>query len=147
MLWLMIAFYGGIAFGKHCELMNESNLYVLSEALVAAAKIERTVSHPCISLHPELIHSSHYAQLSSIPLLTRLVLFYDGVWLVNPFNIMWLTSACSHVLGMREMYPQHSPKYDWFVALYDTFTSGASMLPDSFDAPHGERWAPAHDEV
>jgi hypothetical protein len=138
---------GGIAFGKHVELADQGNLYVLSKPLVAAARIEESVTYPCISLDPELIKESDYGKLASIPLLTRLVLFYEGLWLVKPFNIMWLQSACSRVLNMRELFPQHSRKYDWFVELYDTFTSGASMLPESVNAPQNNRWAPAHDQL
>lgn len=139
---------GGIAFGKHCELANQGNLFVLSEALVAAAKIERAVSYPCVAVHPDLIQASSYPELASIPLLTRLVLFYDGVWLVNPFNVMWLTSAASHASYLKELHPKHAAKYDWFLGLYDTFTSGASMLPESFDAGATlKRWAPAHNET
>ena len=48
---------GGIAFGKHVELADQGNLYVLSKPLVAAARIEESVTYPCISLDPELINA------------------------------------------------------------------------------------------
>lgn len=42
---------------------------MLSEALVAAAKIERAVSYPCVAVHPDLIQA-YYPELASIPLLS-----------------------------------------------------------------------------
>lgn len=39
---------GGISYGKHWKESNENNLFIVSEALVKAVNIEKSVSHPII---------------------------------------------------------------------------------------------------
>ena len=59
----------------------------------------------------------------------RLLLFYDGNWIVSPFNLLWGQSAMTRVAQLAHQFPEHSAKYDWFLGLYEAAAAGAMLLP------------------
>jgi hypothetical protein len=120
---------GGIARGRHVELGSQAQLYVVSEALVYAATLEKEVKKPCIVLDPRIVPPIPSAVLRAINPFQRLMLFFDGLWIVNPFNIAWGTSAATRVTQLKERYPEYSDKYDWFLRLYDAVKSWAPLEP------------------
>jgi hypothetical protein len=121
---------GGIAAGNHTEVSKDGNLFMVSEPLVLAAKIEQTISFPCVALHPNASPSMELAREIAVPNLQRVLLFYQGWWIVNPFSIMWGYSAASRVLALKEKYPQSSGKYDWFLGLYQAVMDDKPLIPD-----------------
>lgn len=126
---------GGIAFGRHSEAGKEGALHVVSEPLVVAARIEKTILHPCVGIHRDALPPNlSIVHLSQAPVLLRSILYYDGHWIVNPFNIMWYRSAGTRAVLLRQEFPNHSEKYDWFLRLYDAVERGERFLPDA-DSP------------
>ena len=67
---------GGIAFGKHIELVHKNNYYVLSEPLVHAAMLEKQIKAPCIAFHPSAIPQFDYEELLSASPFMRLILYF-----------------------------------------------------------------------
>ncbi len=120
---------GGIARGKHIELSGQAQLYVVSEPLVRAVELEKEVKKPCIVLDSTALPPIPLGKLKAIPPIQRLLLFFEGIWIVNPFNIMWATSAETRVTQLKERYPKYSDKYDWFLRLYESVKSRAPLVP------------------
>ena len=120
---------GGIARGKHIELSGQAQLYVVSEPLVRAVELENEVKKPCVVLDSTAVPSIPLDKLKAIPPIQRLLLFFEGIWIVNPFNIMWGTSAETHVMQLKKRWPQYSDKYDWFLRLYEAVKSRAPLVP------------------
>lgn len=119
---------GGVAFGKHVEVRDGHNIYVLSEALTHAAQLEKIVRHPCVAIHKSVeipLDCWH----PGLPNLHRPVLFFDGITLVNPFNIMWYTSAATRVAQLAVKYPEYSEKYDWYQRLHLAVSGDVPLIP------------------
>ena len=124
--WLVRGF---IAAGRHQELNSENNLYVVSEPLVLAVNGEKSLKKPCIAIHPTAL-PRQFIFNGAASNFERVFLFYDGEWIVNPFNLLWGTSPADRVKELKSMYPEHSDKYDWFLGLYDAVRSQSLLLPD-----------------
>jgi hypothetical protein len=107
----------------------QGNLFVVSEPLIHAARVEKTVKYPCVALHSSVNLPIDPKLLLQAPPLLRSILYYQGQWVVNPFNIMWGTSAADRVKKMKEEYPEHTDKFDWFLGLYEAVFTGASLIP------------------
>jgi hypothetical protein len=120
---------GGIAFGKHAERAQDSQLHVVSVPLVLAAGIEKTIRVPAVGIHETAMPRFDYRELLQIPVLQRPVLFFRDLWIVNPFNLMWGASAATRVQQLREEHPEHRAKFEWLLDLYEAVTSGASLIP------------------
>ncbi len=120
---------GGIASGKHVETGSQEQLYIVSEALVRAAELERKANNPCVVLDSRLDSQIPSAALRTIPPFQRPILYFEGCWIVNPFSIMWGTSAATRVCQLKEQYPEYADKYDWFLRLYEAVSSGAPLVP------------------
>lgn len=124
--WL---YRGAIAAGPHQELNYNGNLYIVSEPLVNAIKTEKTIKKPCIVLHPSAV-PNQLIYNGAITNCERTILFYDGQWIVNPFNIIWGLSAAERVKELKRTYPKFVKTYDWFLELYNAVKSEEILLPD-----------------
>jgi hypothetical protein len=58
----------------------------------------------------------------------RPLLFFDDLWIVNPFGIMWGYSAMTRV-QLAERFPEHNEKYGWFLSLYEAVRDGHPLVP------------------
>lgn len=123
---------GGIAYGKYWEDRTNGNLFVVSDALVRAVRLESTVKVPAVVLSPEveIPLGMWVARLSHGPYMAPL-LHHDGFSLVNPFNIAWFMSAKNRVQQLKVRFPQHSDKYDWFLSLADQVGANEPLIPQS----------------
>lgn len=119
---------GGIGFGKHIESSNSENVYVVSQGLVQAVSVEKKICYPCVAFHESIDIPSHWWVPHLNPF-QRGVLFFEGIRLVNPFNIAWGQSAMTRVASMPRDNPKHNKKYDWFLRLYQAVISGESLVP------------------
>jgi hypothetical protein len=119
---------GGIARGRHVSATEAGNLYVVSEGLVRAVSIEKTVKNPCVALDKAIDVPTDY-WLVDVNNFQKPLLYFQGEVIVNPFNPMWGVSANNRVRMMRDEYPDHAPKYDWFIELYSAVRSGANLVP------------------
>jgi hypothetical protein len=120
---------GGIAFGKHVEAGKLSDLHIVSEPLVWAAHLEREVHHPCVALHESAVPEVDPRELLAADVFLRPILYFEGRWIVNPFNIMWGTSAVTRVTQLWEQYPEHAEKYKWFLRLYEAVRNRDALVP------------------
>lgn len=123
---------GGIAYGKYWEDRSNGNLFVVSDALVRAVRLESTVKVPCVALSPEVeIPPRLWLSRFSDSPLTAPLLHFEGLNLVSPFNIAWFRSAINRAQQLRARFPQHSDKYDWFLKLASQVGTNDTLIPDS----------------
>jgi hypothetical protein len=120
---------GGIAFGHHAEWQEDNNLFVVSEPLVHAVEVEKTVGHPCIALHSSVTVPPEAWRFKASSF-ERPLLFFEGRWIVNPFSLIWGTSA-AHRVEMMKGSIQSTPRN----------TSGFSACMRQFEQGrlHGQR--------
>lgn len=125
---------GGIGFGKHLEVKNTDNLFVVSQPLVCAVETEKRIKYPCVGFHKGVNIPDHWweAGLSNID---RGVLLYEEEPIVNPFNRYWAHSAMTRVAMMPAEFPEYREKYDWFLRLYDAVMGSEPLIP--LDAKSG----------
>lgn len=123
---------GGIAYGKYWEDRSNGNLFVVSDALVRAVRLESTIKHPCVALSPEIdIPLSIWFARFEHGLFNMPLLHHDGLNVVNPFNKFWFVSARNRVEQMKSMWPEHSSKYDWFLRLGDEVEKEELLTPST----------------
>ena len=119
---------GGIGYGKHVEVAESGNLYVVSQSLIRAIEIEKSIKNPCVVLHPDIEIPREWWPPVPNPFLRKLM-YYEGNIIVSPFNIMWGESAMTRVSMMLERYPEHHDKFKWFLKLYETVWSAKPLVP------------------
>ena len=57
------------------------------------------------------------------------LLYFDGLNVINPFNPYWFASARMRVCQLRDEFPQHSAKYDWFLKLSAHVEADELLVP------------------
>lgn len=129
---------GGVAFGRHIELRDRENIFVVSEALTLAAQIERQVTHPCVAFHESVRIPEQWwvPYRPDVPNLLRPVLYFDNKRIVNPFNQFWYQSAAVRAGQLATKYPEHQRKYDWFLDLHIAVSESALMIPPDIPTEH-----------
>jgi hypothetical protein len=128
---------GGIAHGKHVEASQPPHFFMASEAVVKAVQVEKNVKYPCVAIHSDIkVEDGWWGDAPSN--LDRGLLYFGGLVIVNPCNRVWGMSAATRVMQMLENYPQHRPKYDWFLELHQAIFSPIPMVPPRFfdSQPH-----------
>jgi hypothetical protein len=107
-------FRGAIAYGDHAEGEKAGTRFIISAGISKAAALEKKIKWPCVALHPDLeIPDEAWADQY------RHLLYFDGLRIVNPFNIMWYQSAGNRVRQMAKEHPEHMEKYEWFLRLFE----------------------------
>ena len=119
---------GGIGYGQHVEVCDGPNFYVISQALVHAAAVEKSIKHPCVAFH-ESVHIPVEHWRAEVPPFLRTILYFDGISIVSPLNIFWGTSAIGIVTTLSEQFPEHKDKYNWFLRLCDAIVREDAMVP------------------
>lgn len=105
---------GGIAHGNHAEGEKSGIKFIVSAALSKAAQLEKTIKHPCVAIHAEIeIPDDAWFNES------RILMYFEGIRLVSPFNIGWFKSAGNRAAALLKKYPEHAEKYEWFLRLFD----------------------------
>ena len=119
---------GGIAYGKHLESNSPPHLFMVSEAVVKAVSIEKSIKNPCIAIHPDIeISDDWWCGISRN--IERGILYFGGHRIVNPLNIVWGQSAATRVRQMLEEHPEHKSKFEWFLELHQAIFSPLPMVP------------------
>lgn len=121
---------GGIAYGKYWEERSNGNLFVVSDALVRAVRLESTVKVPSVVLSPEVVAplSAWVARFRDGPFSAPL-LHFDGLNIVNPFNPYWFASARMRVCQLLDQFPQHTDMYEWFLKLSEHVEAHEPLVP------------------
>lgn len=121
-------FRGAIAYGDHVEGEKGGTRFIISAGISKAVAFEKKVKWPCVALHPDLeIPDEAWADNY------RYLLYFDGLRIVNPFNIVWYRSAGTRVLGMAKDHPEHMAKYDWFMRLHEAHAKQRLIPEDVLD--------------
>lgn len=123
---------GGITYGRYWEDRSAGNLFVVSDALVRAVRLESTVRVPAVAICPEvnLTIAPWVARFQHGPFVTPL-LHFRGMNLVNPFNRYWFASARMRVSQLLSQYPAHQDKYRWFLDLAEAIERHEVLVPDA----------------
>jgi len=123
---------GGVAYGKYWEETDNGNLFVVSDALIRAVTIEKSIKIPAVAISkeinidielwfPRFINGLFFSQL----------LHFQGQTIVNPFNMMWFQSAILRVTQLLDQYPEHKDKYDWFLSLANSVEKNELLIPEN----------------
>ncbi|OOG45011.1 hypothetical protein [Polaromonas sp. A23] len=123
---------GGIAYGKYWERRERGNLFVVSDALVRAVKLESRIKIPGVGFSPEVeIPVSAWMPHFADEIFLSPILHFRDITVVNPFNKFWFASARSRVAEMLNRFPEHSKKYEWFLELSAAVERRDVMVPSS----------------
>jgi hypothetical protein len=139
---------GGISYGRYWEEKEDGNLFVVSDALVRAVAIEKSIKVPAVGISeeislgieawvPRFLHGVCKAPL----------LFFDGRAIVNPFNKYWFRSAVIRAMDLLEAHPKHKEKYEWFLSLAEAVARDDVLVPESALASMVELGILQHREV
>lgn len=123
---------GGIAHGRHWETKDSGNLFLVSEALVKAVALEKTVKVPAVVVSSEIqLGVEAWVPRFEHGAFKAPLLHFDGRSLVNPFNDYWFASAVIQARRKRDSHPQHAAKYDWFLSLAESVARDDLLVPES----------------
>lgn len=123
---------GGIAHGKHWYEKDGENVFVVSEALVKAVRIEKSIKIPAVVISndielgieawvPRFQYNAHEVSILQV----------GGHAIVNPFNRFWYASAIMRVKCLLDEYPEYSNKYQWFLSLAESINKDDLLVPQS----------------
>lgn len=123
---------GGIAYGKHWKESDNNNLYVVSEALVKAVNIEKTIKHPIIVVSSEIdLGLEYWIHGSTRRVFDLPIIHYNDLNIVNPFNNYWFLSAQTRLLKLKEEHMEHAHKYDYLLELAEAINDSRTFVPDT----------------
>lgn len=123
---------GGVGYGRHVDVQDGNNRYVVSQALANAVIVEKTVRWPCVAIDQSIeIEPRHWSPRNEP--IRRSVVHYQGLNLVCPLNLFWGSTAVDRVEHMKESHPDHSDKFDWFLAFAEQILVGAELVPEQYD--------------
>lgn len=116
---------GGIAYGRHWENRNTNNLLVVSEALVKAVNIEKTVKHPVIKIDDDIEIDFGYWGLGFENTVFNLpIIHYDSMNIVTPFNNYFGYTAIVILNEIKEKFPEHKLKPEYLITLMSHIKEG-----------------------
>ena len=122
---------GGIAYGRYWEKRENGHLFVVSDALVRAVKLEKSVSHPAVAFSPEVeLALNLWVARFQHGALDAPVLHFNGLSFVNPFNPYWFASAGMRASQLLARFPEHEKKYKWFLALTEAVQRDDTLIPE-----------------
>ena len=123
---------GGIAYGKHWSNVEGNSILILSEALVKAVKIEKTIKLPIIAVSDEIeIPTSAWVIHFENSVFQAPFLNYQNINFVNPFNELWFKSAEIRIKNLKNKFPKHSAKYDWLLNLIERVKANDILIPEN----------------
>lgn len=137
---------GGVAYGDYWSEEKDGHFFVVSDALVQAVKLEASVSVPAVVLAddidiPEHLWAYRFRSTNSDgsfdtsnedgrPIFRMPLLHFRDRNIVNPFNKYWFASALNRVRQMLEAHPEHSIKYNWYLALGKAVDEDKALIPE-----------------
>lgn len=137
---------GGIAYGKYWEEKDGENFYIVSEGLIKAVQIEKSIKHPIIAISEEIELNYRYwlgrfrNDTNVRPIINTALLYYNNIALVNPVNAYWFNSAIMRLAELAVKFPNHSEKYHWLQDLISSIDNDDLLIPnDVYDFMLKER--------
>ncbi|HVV94829.1 MAG TPA: hypothetical protein VHD15_15565 [Hyphomicrobiales bacterium] len=121
---------GGIAYGRYWQISQDKHMFVVSDALVHAVKIEKSVGFPMVMIadNIDIPLNLWVSRFEHGPIATPLLHFRDRN-IVNPFGIYWFASARGRILTLMEQSPGHEEKYQWLLALHEAIANQHDLVP------------------
>jgi len=122
---------GGIAYGKFWRNTENDNVLILSDALVKAVTIEKTVKAPIIALSPEIVlNYGYWMPRFETNIFDAPLLHYRGKTFVNLVNRYWYRSAITRLAALSARHPDHREKYDWLLDLLSEIEKDEILIPE-----------------
>lgn len=127
---------GGIAYGKYWEEKDGENFYIVSEGLIKAVQIEKTIKHPIIALSKEIELDYRYwlgrfrNDTNVRPIVNTALLYYKDIAIVNPVNAYWFNSAIMRLAELAIEFPKYSEKYHWLQNLVSSIDNDDLLVPE-----------------
>ncbi|MGA8146800.1 MAG: hypothetical protein WB870_04395 [Gallionellaceae bacterium] len=123
---------GGVAYGRYWQERDGENLLVVSDALVRAVALEKSVKIPAVAISEEIILGIEaWVPRFQHGILSAPLLFFDGRAIVNPFNRYWFASAVMRAKELLDKHANHREKYEWFLSLAKAVGQDDVLVPDS----------------
>jgi hypothetical protein len=123
---------GGVAYGRYWEETENGNLFVVSDALIRAVAIEKSIKVPAVAVSEEIsLDIEAWIPRFKDGIFKSLLLHFQGLTIVNPFNTYWFQSAICRASQLLDMHPEQKEKYDWFLSLADAVARNDLLVPES----------------
>jgi hypothetical protein len=121
---------GAITKGRYWEQRQGNHMFVASDALVRAVKLERSVGIPAVVIADDVeIPDEFWLHRFQAGLLQTPILHFRDRNIVNPFNTFWFASASARAVRLMAASPSHRDKYLWFLALHEAVGNGLELIP------------------
>ena len=121
---------GAITKGRYWELQKGKHLFVASDALVRAVRLEKSIGVPAIFIADDIdIPFEYWVSRFQQGLFITPILHFRDRNIVNPFNLYWFKSAKLRANRLMEQSPAHRDKYLWFIALHDAVNNNEELVP------------------
>ncbi|HXS37260.1 MAG TPA: hypothetical protein VN721_11215 [Flavipsychrobacter sp.] len=121
---------GGIGYGKHWKESNNNNLFIVSEALVKAVNIEKSIKYPVIAIDSGIKIGLEYWLHGFVHSVFDLpIIHHLSTTIINPFNNYWFKSAEIKLKKLRSCNENHIHKYDYLLELIEAINLRQSFLP------------------
>jgi len=122
---------GGIAYGRYWQEKEDGNLFVVSDALVQAVSLEKTVKVPAVIVSNDIqLGIEAWIPRFQHGIVKAPLLHFKGLNLVNPFNEYWFKSAIIRTNELLERHPAHKEKYEWLLLLAEAVAKDDILIPD-----------------
>ena len=123
---------GGVAYGRYWEESEDGNLFVVSDALVRAVAIEKSVKVPAVAISEDIpLGIEAWVPRFQHGIYKTPLLHFQGLTIVNPFNSYWFSSAKIRAKNLLEIHPDHKEKYEWFLSLAQAVERDDVLVPES----------------
>lgn len=122
---------GGVAYGRYWEEKENGNLFVVSDALVKAVAIEKTVKVPAVVISEDIpLGIEAWVPRFQYGVIKAPLLYFHGLSIVNPFNEYWFASAKIRARRLLEAHPKHADKYEWLLSLVEAVEKDDILIPE-----------------
>lgn len=122
---------GGISHGRYWEKRSGNHFFVVSDALIRAVNLEKSVGVPAIVIADDIKISDEkwlYRFQHKIPTHMPILHFRDRN-IINPFSPYWCRSAGNRARMLLEQNQTHKDKYLWFISLHEAVWSAHPLVP------------------
>jgi len=122
---------GGVAYGRYWEESEDGNLFVVSDALVRAVAIEKSIKVPAVAVSEDIpLGIEAWVPRFQHGIFKAPLLYFQGLTIVNPFNSYWFTSAKMRAKNLLDTHPDHKEKYEWFLSLAQAVERDDVLIPE-----------------
>ncbi len=123
---------GAITKGRYWEQQIGNHMFVASDALVRAVKLEKAVGVPAVFIADDIeIPDENWLERFVRGVFEVPILQFRDRNIINPFNRYWFASARMRASMLMAESPSHQDKYLWFLQLHDAVKNQQELIPSS----------------